>query len=72
MGLEGNSSLAIILIGLGAVIVIAAAVLFRIWRFYLDNTKNKATHLRRIQRQRNTTTTPNPQHGDLEAGEEAA
>lgn len=67
MGLKGNESLAVILIGLGAVFVLAAALLFRIWRFYIDNTKNKAMHLSRIRG--NTTTTP--QRGDLEAGEAA-
>lgn len=65
MGLKENESIAIILLGLGAVLVLAAGLLYKIWRFYLDNTKNKAMHLRRIRR--NTTTTPQP--GDLEAGE---
>lgn len=67
MGLKENANLAILLLGLGAAFVLAAALLFRIWRFYLDNTKNKAMHLSRIRG--NTTT--NPQHGNLEAGEAA-
>lgn len=67
MGLKENESLAILLLGLGAVFVLAAALLFRIWRFYLNNTKNKAIHLSRIRG--NTTTTPQP--GALEAGEAA-
>lgn len=65
MGLKGNDSLVILLLGLGAVFLLAAAVLFRIWRFYIDNTKNKEMHLRRMR----GSTTTTPQHADLEAGE---
>lgn len=67
MGLKENQNIAILLLGLGAVFVLAAALLFRTWRFYIENTKNKAMHLRQIRG--NTTTTP--QDGNLEAGQAA-
>lgn len=67
MGLKGNARLAILLLGLGLVMVIVAVLWFRIWRFYIDNTKNKAMHLSRIRG--NTTTTP--QRADPEAGQAA-
>lgn len=66
MGLKGNETLAIMLIGLGAVVAIGAALMFRIWHYYIDHTKNKAVHLHQIRRRKTTTT---PQRGDLEAGE---
>lgn len=70
MGIKGNESLVIILLGLGVVAVIAAAVLFRVYRFYIDNNKNKAIQLRRIRR-KTATTTPQ-REGNLESGGEAA
>lgn len=68
MGLKGNETLAIMLVGLGVVVVIGAALMFRIWHYYVARTKNKAVHLHHIRRRKTTT---NPQRGDLEAGEAA-
>lgn len=67
MGIKNNETIIVLLIGIGAVCVVAAAVLFRIWGFYIRNTKNKAMHLRRIRREREAATNqPEPE------GEQAA
>lgn len=62
MGLKTNKTIAILLVGIGAVCILAAAFLIRIWRFYIRNTKNKDMYQRRIG-VNNT-----PPRGDPEAG----
>lgn len=71
MGLKGNDTIIILFIGLGAICMLAAACMFRIWGFYIRKTQNKSIHLRNIRRKRNAATTPktpSPQE-DHEAGE---
>lgn len=77
MGLKNNETIIILLIGIGAACLLAAVFLFRIWQFYIRNTKNKAMYLRSIRR--NATTAPantpdttavtTPPQKDPEAGE---
>lgn len=70
MGLKQNETIIILLIGIGVVCVLAAAFLFRLWNFYINNTKNKDIYLRRIRSKRNTAATTQPET-DLEANPEA-
>lgn len=65
--LKENKIISILLLGLKVLFVLAAILLSRIWRFYIDNTKNKVMHLCYIQ----GNTAAIPQHVDLEAGEAA-
>lgn len=71
MGLKSNNAIIILLIGLGAICILAAACMFHIWGFYIRKTQNKAIHLRNIRRKRNAVTSPKatPPQKDPEAGE---
>lgn len=69
MGLKGNDTIIILIIGLATICLLAVACMSRVWGFYIRKTGNKAIHLRNIRRKRNATTTKTPPQSDLGAEE---
>lgn len=65
MGLKKNDTTKILLLGIGAICILAAGIMFRTWRYYSRKMMMKAMYIRRI----GCFTTP--PHGDPEAGEVA-